>query len=216
MTLSKVNVGCGSEPIVGWTNFDNSFSVRLASSPMLEKILSQLGMLSGPNVSLIKAARENSIQFADAAKHIPLPDKSVDIIYSCHMLEHLDRQDAIAFLSEAKRVLRTNGTLRVVVPDISLMVAEYLVHNDADAFIEATLMCQPRPRTLAQRLQFLLVGPRHHNWMYDGASLVRLLEHSGFTNVQVLPAGETTLADAGGLNLFDRSDESVYVEARAV
>jgi predicted SAM-dependent methyltransferase len=85
------------------------------------------------------------------------------------MLEHLDRQGALTFLQEARRVLRPGGTLRIAVPDISLKVAAYVAHKDADAFVESTLMCQPRPRTLAQRVRFFFTGPRHHNWMYTTA-----------------------------------------------
>ena len=70
-----------------------------------------------------------------------------------------------------------------------------------------------RPRSLARRLQVALVGPRHHLWMYDGGSLVRLLLRAGFREAVVLPAGRTTIAAPDTLNLAERAEESVYVEA---
>jgi SAM-dependent methyltransferase len=215
MAAIRVNAGCGTSAIPGWRNYDNSFSVKLANAPRLQGILTRLGIITGPNIDLIESARRNGVEYADVSKRIPLPEKSVDLLYTCHMLEHLDRQDARVFLREAHRVLRPGGTLRVVVPDIAHKVAEYLEHKDADQFIEATLMCQPRPRTFGQRVRFFFTGPRHHNWMYDGASLSKLLGANGFTSAKILPPGETTCDDVGALDLYERSDESVYVEARA-
>ena len=55
---------------------------------------------------------------------------------------------------------------------------------------------------------------RQHRWMYDGASLAKLLQDKGFVDVTVLPAGKTGIADPGELNLREREDESAYVEAR--
>jgi predicted SAM-dependent methyltransferase len=212
--MTRVNLGCGLSPTVGWKNYDNSFSIRLAQAPLLEKILTRLGFIGRPNVEFIEFARKNEIEYADVSRRIPLPDNSVDVVYSCHMLEHLDRQDALTFLKEARRALRPGGTLRIAVPDLSLKVAAYIAQKDADAFVESTLMCQPRPRTLVERVRFFFTGPRHHNWMYDGSSLSRLLSENGFVGLTVVPAGVTTIADPGNLNLFERSNESVYVEAR--
>jgi hypothetical protein len=49
--------------------------------------------------------------------------------------------------------------------------------------------------------------------MYDAESLTRLLAGMGFTDAIVLPPGKTTIEDPKGLNLTERSDDSVYVEA---
>jgi hypothetical protein len=58
-----------------------------------------------------------------------------------------------------------------------------------------------------------VIGPRHHLWMYDGASLSGLLRLVGFAEVIVPPPRETAVADPGCLDLKERADESVYVEA---
>ena len=49
--------------------------------------------------------------------------------------------------------------------------------------------------------------------MYDGRSLARLLVESGFVGATVMPAGTTNIPDPGSLDLEERSEESVYVEA---
>ena len=49
--------------------------------------------------------------------------------------------------------------------------------------------------------------------MYDAQSLTKALENAGFVEVTVLPASKTKIADPGRLNLAERSDQSIYVEA---
>jgi hypothetical protein len=51
--------------------------------------------------------------------------------------------------------------------------------------------------------------------MYDGASLARLLVGEGFEDPVRLRPGETTIADPGALDLREREEESLYLEARA-
>jgi len=49
--------------------------------------------------------------------------------------------------------------------------------------------------------------------MYDGKSMVRLLTKAGFRDPQILPPGSTLIKDPGSLNLWERKEESVYIEA---
>ena len=49
--------------------------------------------------------------------------------------------------------------------------------------------------------------------MYDGRSLTKLVESVGFIDVTLPPAGETRIPEPGPLDLFERADESVYLEA---
>lgn len=130
-----------------------------------------------------------------------------------HDFEHLDRNEVVKFMNEALRVLRPGGIIRLAAPDISKQIEQYNESGDADVFIEATHLCVARPKSLAQRLQLLLVGTRHHQWMYDGNSLARLLQKHGFVKTEVMPAGQTKIQDHSSLDLHERAPESVYVEA---
>lgn len=210
----KINLGCGQTPTSGYRNFDNSFSIRLARIPLLLSLLSTFKLLSKPRLDFIKFITNNNIEYGDVVKGLPIKSNSCDVVYTSHMLEHLDRQEAMIFCQEAYRLLSSNGTLRIAVPDIRRKVETYNQTGDADQFIASTCMSLENPKALAQRIQLAFVGPRHHQWMYDGQSLSRLLESHGFTDIKVLPAGQTTMPDPGALNLSERSDESVYVEAK--
>ncbi len=212
--MARINIGCGQTPTKGWRNFDNSFSLRLAKIPLFPDILHKMGLVAASQYQFIKFARENDIEYGDATKGLPVNQESCEVVYSSHMLEHLDRKGADKFLKEAFRVLCKNGIIRIAVPDIKKKIEQYNDSGDADAFIESTHMCVPRPTSLAQKMRLLLVGTRHHQWMYDGESLSKLLCKHGFIKAEVVPIGKTMIPESGSLDLQERSDESVYVEAR--
>lgn len=214
MSSTRINVGCGRTPTPGWRNFDNSWSLLFARSAPITRVMCAIGVVGPSQLEYIHWARQNGIERADAVKHLPLTSGSVDALYTSHMLEHLDRRDAVAFLQEAWRVLRLGGIIRISVPDLSRYVSEYQTSGDADAFLDATRLCEPRARSVMERLRAAVVGPRHHLWMYDGNSLARLLQSRGFCNVQFLPPGRTTIPNPGQLDLTERASVSIFVEAQ--
>jgi len=211
----RVNIGCGRTPTTGWVNYDNSLSVRLAAAPApLITALARVGLLDKTNVEFISDARGRGVRYADATRRLPLEDASVGTMYSSHMLEHLGETGAQRFLREAYRVLEPNGVLRIAVPDIAKLAHDYVATGDADRFMVRTCLGREPPRTFAARLRALAVGDRGHQWMYDGPSLVRRLLGVGFREADVVAPGTTRIDDPSGLDLSERADESVYVEAR--
>jgi SAM-dependent methyltransferase len=212
--LMRVNVGCGRSPTAGWKNFDNSLTVRLAKIPLLIDCLAAARILDHAQRDFAAFVKSSEIQYADAARHIPLPSGTVDTLYSSHMLEHLYPESARTFLVEARRVLRSGGWLRLALPNLELLVEQYLAHRDADVFVQSSLLASPPCSGLIGRLRSLIAGDRHHLWMYDGRSLCKLLTTCGFVDAQALPPGVTRIPEAEPLNLAERVDESLYVEAR--
>lgn len=209
----RLNIGCGDAPTPGWVNYDNSPAVRLARWPALTTLLRALRLIDGGNVAFIATCRRLGIQYANAAHRIPHVSGTVDVVYSSHMIEHLDRREAVSFLAECLRVLKPGGLLRVAAPDVRWSVLEYMEKGRADEFIAQLQFDIDRPRGLVDGIRRLLSGGRGHHWMYDGLSLSRLVAGEGFVDVEVVPAGQSRLADPAGLDLREREIESVYVEA---
>ena len=210
----RVNIGCGQSPTPGWHNYDNSPAIWIGQSQLATAALRMLGLLNPGNLSYIAYCRRNDIRYADAVKHIPYGDGSVSVIYSSHMLEHLDRTEARRFMQECRRVLEPGGILRIAVPDLLPLARVYLAGGSADAFLSSCVLELEKPRGLAARVHNFIFGGREHHWMYDGASLSRLMVDAGFTDTKVLEAGKTTIPNPGQLNLRERESESVYVEGR--
>jgi predicted SAM-dependent methyltransferase len=61
---------------------------------------------------------------------LPFRDNSFEVVYHSHVLEHLPKSDAPAFLSECFRVLRPQGVMRVVIPDLEAICRLYLTAID--------------------------------------------------------------------------------------
>ena len=211
MMLARINLGCGRTPTPGWSNFDNSPTIRLAQLPFAVEALSWAGILNHDQLAFARVARDTAIRWADAARRIPLPDASASAAYSSHMVEHLAPGQARSFLAEVRRVLAPGGVLRLALPDLRKLAADYARDGNADRFVNRTLLAEA-PRTRARVLRTLLFGARNHAWMYDGKSLRTLLGECGYREVVELPPGQTTIPDPGALDLREREDESVYVE----
>lgn len=211
--MKRCNIGCGQTPTQGWLNYDNSLSLRLSKFPLIVQILDKLGFLHERQKDFIQFARNHDIIYADAARKIPLPDKSLEVLYTSHMIEHLDCEEIKVFLKEVRRVLISNGIIRIGFPDLKMIIASYNDKGDADIFMEKTGLARSNPRRLRDHLKFLLIGDRHHKYMYDASSMVRLLSSVGFKEACEVEAGKTMIPYPGELNLRERGDKSAYVEA---
>ena len=193
----RINVGCGKTPTPGWTNYDNSLSVKLARRPVLAGFATRF--LLPQQADYVRYARNGGVKWADATRHIPERDNSVEVVYSCHMLEHLTDAECAGYLREALRVLRPGGILRTAVPDVRYHVNRYLEDGDAETMISGLHVITPKATSLRQKLTYAAFGDRqHHQRMYDGP---------------LLPPGETRIPDPGALDLRERWPESVFVEA---
>lgn len=69
---------------------------------------------------------DQDVLAVDLRKPLPFSDETFEVVYHSHVLEHIRPGDAPSFIRECYRVLRPNGTIRVVVPDLETIVREYL------------------------------------------------------------------------------------------
>jgi predicted SAM-dependent methyltransferase len=125
---------------------------------------------------------------ADVTRRIPAPDASAEVAYSSHMIEHLNRWQALELLRECRRVLRPGGLLRIVTPDLWEVIAAYerggSARPRADVFMENLMTFrEPEGAKGAQRLAGKLFGGSAHQWLYDEESLRALLEEGGFVAI---------------------------------
>ncbi len=74
----------------------------------------------------------SNVRWANVAKRIPEPDNTVQVVYSSHMVEHLTRAEAARFFREVLRVLMPGGYVRISVPDLRLLVNDYVADEDGD------------------------------------------------------------------------------------
>lgn len=164
----RLSIGCGRSPMPDWINYDNSPSVWMARwpllAPILARLLSGLGLIDRHALGFVEFCRSHRIRQADAACRIPHAAGSVDAIYASHMLEHLDRAGARAFLAECRRVLKPGGILRLAVQDLRNAAYQYLRLSDADGFLRHLQFDLDKPRGAVARLLHMLSGGRGHHW----------------------------------------------------
>jgi len=97
-------------------------------------------------------------------------DSSVDLIYCCHMFEHLNKKEALIALRNWHRVLKVGGILRLAVPDFEQVVKRYI---ETDNLLE---------------LDNLLHGSQKHKYdyhycSYDFKKLEKILLDNKFCNI---------------------------------
>jgi len=76
------------------------------------------------NIDLSSA--DDNVKAHNVLKGLPFPDNSYDGVYCSHFLEHISINDVARMLGEMRRVLKSGGILRVVVPDLEYQSKLYL------------------------------------------------------------------------------------------
>ncbi|WP_231597179.1 methyltransferase domain-containing protein [Synechococcus sp. CBW1004] len=215
--LLRINIGCGRSPTPRWLNFDSSPSVFIARLPFLWSVVKPVAekLISRDQSDFIAFARSNRLLFGDATKGLPLRASSCGVVYASHVLEHLDAHGVRLFLAEVLRIFSPGGTLRLVVPDLQILVDLYNADGDGNGFVSRLNVVPSRSQVDWSSLLNALTGHRTlHQWIYNEASLSTTLLEAGFEQPTKLLPGQTTIPYCEELNLWERAWESLYMEAR--
>lgn len=71
-------------------------------------------------------SNDSSVIQCDLRKGIPFGNNMFDVVYHSHLLEHFPKNRALEFICECYRVLKPQGIIRVVVPDLEMIMQNYL------------------------------------------------------------------------------------------
>ena len=110
---------------------------------------------------------------------------------------------------ECFRVLRPGGILRIVVPDLGIMVRDYLAAT-ADPLASHRFVSR---LLLKASIRDIVHAGSHHKQMFDARSLVHMLKGSGFVAPELRTFGSSRIAEIAEIELESRRSESLYVEA---
>ncbi len=127
----------------------------------------------------------------------PFPDGKFDLVYSSHMLEHLDPASVGRVLGEAYRVLRPGGHIVVKVPDYETLLRKWQ-QGDESFFsneywdfssVRWTWPVKSVPDTLANRASYIICG--YWNAVY-GDHFDRTLQRDvgGYNGPVPMPSAE--------------------------
>jgi len=137
------------------------------------------GPLEGWENLDIKPA-DSRIKQCDVTKGLPYPDNSIEVIYSCHTFEHFTKREAQFVISECFRVLKKEGVIKIVVPDLDdIIEVFYNFENSQDRF-----KFGKKFQTKEEFILFALSQVGQHKYMYSERSLKKLLSSSGFKVIE--------------------------------
>jgi predicted SAM-dependent methyltransferase len=116
-----------------------------------------------PHVHIVTDRITELAQFADG---------TVDLVYMCHILEHIRTPRVLEVLNEMRRMLKVGGVLRLSVPDFDRLID---VYREAGGDLDA--------------IRMQLMGGQEsdyntHYGVFNHRSLSNLLHEAGFRTVQ--------------------------------
>jgi predicted SAM-dependent methyltransferase len=110
----------------------------------------------------------------DLTRPFPVPANSVRFIFTEHFIEHIAREQAVAFLAECRRVMAPGGVIRISTPSLECVVEPYVAGRAA---LEAPMVEDPESPCK-------IINHRMRSWghlfLYDRPELEALLTFSGF------------------------------------
>ena len=175
-----VQFGCGLDAPKEWVNYDASPTLIIQQIPIVGKLLTPMLNVGFPK----------NVLFGDIIKGLPEKSNSCDGVYSSHTLEHLSLNDFRIAIQNVYAILKPNGTLRIVVPDIEFLARNYLQELEkgnseaAMDFIKSSLLGkETKGRNFKEKISNLF-GNSHHLWMWDYASMKTELVKIGFVNIR--------------------------------
>lgn len=102
----------------------------------------------------------------DVTRPLPLPDNSVDVIFSEEVIEHVSLSHGYNMLKECHRVLKPGGMIRLTTPDLGY-------------FAERALNSEEMPQEIND-----IFYKHEHRHIFSRAEMRRCLESAGFIRLR--------------------------------
>jgi predicted SAM-dependent methyltransferase len=122
----------------------------------------------------------------------PFNDNNFEVVYHSQVLEHIPKEKASFFLKECHRVLKKNGIIRIVVPDLENIVDEY------KKFLNENLK-NPSPQSEANYEWILLEMYDQTVRNYSGGQMGKFLQNEKMVNKQYV-ISRIGILDHSGIN----------------
>jgi len=142
----------------------------------------------------------------DLTKGIPLPNASVDRIYTSPMLEHIPFNDLVSFIKECYRVLKLGGELSVCVPNAGNYINAYVEKRQFSERDKCYLPAIVDTGSCIDQVNYIAYMGGQHNYLFDEENLINTIKTSPFKSV-VLRKFDADI------DIESRDYESIYASA---
>lgn len=144
----------------------------------------------------------------DIRDGLPLDSGSIDYAVSIHALPEVPYPDLVPVLQELRRVLRPSGVLRLGLPDLDRTIQAYL-RKDLSYFP----IPDEEAASLGAKFVVHLIWYGYTRTFFTQDFVEELLFKAGFSQVYGCNYKETRSPYAGIVELDNREEESLFVEA---
>lgn len=164
-------------------------------------------LLGWLNTDIVKCF--DDVVYLDITGSFPLPSNSIDFMTSEHLIEHINFDQAIFFLSECIRTLKPNGVIRITTPDLAKLLSIYTKPTDegqlyikyiTEKFITN---CKFNPEVFVINNAFRNWG---HQFLYDSETFYNLLKQIGFKEIKQLLPGASDFEELQDLDVRNKLD----------
>lgn len=183
MNKTFLNVASSTNFLENFINLDSSIYIKLAKVYPITRFI--IGKKYKDSVLKYRNALKGNILLEhDCRKKLDFDNATVDHILCSHFLEHVYPNECKAILTDFHRVLKPNATLHLILPDMKILINNYLNSNElnaCDQLIRQTLLTKEERPSLGYRfLEFTGRYGLQHYWMYDKNSMAIMLKNIGF------------------------------------
>jgi len=145
---------------------------------------------------------------------------SIDGIFSEHTFEHLSHLEVDNALSECCRILKPEAKIRIIVPDLSILIERYS-SNDDEWFQKWHDLVLKDPSRHYMKKYFtnmfainFTASYYHHKSCWDFESLKKVLTSNGFVNIEKCNYNLGTPELLIDSDSEDRKLVSIYIEGK--
>lgn len=141
--------------------------------------------------------------FMDATERFPFPDASFDYIFSEHMIEHVEYDQAQFMLAECYRVMKPGGRIRISTPDLQVLANLYATEKTPEQQRYLDHFYSLWFPSVEKRSVGLVVNQLfdfEHKFLYDEETLTACLESAGFQSVTRQAPGTSSEAALTGID----------------
>ncbi len=135
---------------------------------------------------------------------LPVKDDSIDFIFCEHFIEHVDRAQAKAFMSNCYRALKTGGVLRISTPSLRKIVADY-TRRETPACEDSDLAAVTPCQVLNKYLHWW-----GHEFIYDEEEMGLLFSEAGFRENKKVPWRKSDHAELAGLEFRPDNADNIF------
>jgi predicted SAM-dependent methyltransferase len=140
----------------------------------------------------------------DIKQPLKFLNESVDVIFTEHVIEHVDFLDAVMFMKESIRILKKGGVFRIVCPTIERLISVKLNDENGKRYVQNCLIgvWSDENKLLNElRLNGIFESPKTfllnsiftkhgHRFIWSRELMVKVLKAIGFHQVSERKVGE--------------------------